>query len=66
MKIDRPLWERMEKLLKAHPEWGFTSVPEFVRRAIDAEITARTEESSSRVINLCFSPDSADKHRTAP
>lgn len=66
MKIDRPLWERMEQLLNAHPEWGFTSVPEFVRRAVDSEIRARTDERSNRVISLCFAPDGEGKRRKGP
>lgn len=65
LKIDRPLWKRMEQLIKEHPEWGIISVPEFVRRAIDSEIRTRNEEGSNRVITLCFSPGSDGRRRKA-
>lgn len=65
LKIDRPLWRKMEQEINDHPEWGIISVPEFVRRAIDSEIRTRKEEASSRVITLCFSPQTKGKHRKA-
>lgn len=66
MKFDKALWRRVESLVESHPEWGVISVPDFVRRAVENEMKARQEEGSSRVIALCFSPDSADKRRKAP
>lgn len=56
MKLDRPLWESVQKLIDRHPEWGILSVPEFVRRAIDSEMRSRREAESSRVINLQITP----------
>ena len=66
LKIDRKLWKTVDELIKSHPEWGIISVPEFVRRAIDSEIRARAEAENSRVVTLCFSPESEDSHRRAP
>ena len=56
MKVDRALWQSVQGLIDEHPEWGILSVPEFIRRAIDAEVRARREAESSRVINLRISP----------
>ena len=66
LKIDKPLWKKIESLIKSHPEWGVISVPEFVRRAIDTEIRARKEAETSRVITLCLSSENEDKRRTDP
>ena len=66
LKIDKPLWKKIEGLIKSHPEWGVISVPEFVRRAIDSEIRARKEAETSRVITLCLSSENEDKRRTDP
>lgn len=65
LKTDRALCRRLEELIKVHPEWGVISVHEFVRRAIDTETRVRKEEETSRVITLCFSPESAGKSRKA-
>ena len=59
LKLDRPLWNRIQELIEAHPEWGVVSVPDFIRRAVETEIKSRKEQSA-RVINLCFAPDSED------
>ena len=56
MKLDRALWESVQKLIDSHPEWGILSVPEFVRRAIDSEMRVRREAESSRVISLQITP----------
>jgi hypothetical protein len=66
MKVERPLWNRMQRLIDSHPEWGILSVPEFVRRAIDSEIRARKEEESRRVISVCLSRGTKGKRRKAP
>jgi len=63
LKIDRALWNRINDIIKSHPEWGIISVPDFIRRAVDCEIRTRHELESSRVISLCFAPDSEDKRR---
>jgi len=44
VKIEQPLWDSINNLIKAHPEWGILSVPEFIRRAIDTEIRSRTNK----------------------
>lgn len=64
MKVERALWERVQKLIEEHPEWGILSVPEFIRRAIDSEIRSRREAESSRVISLQMAPVEPDKGRT--
>ncbi len=66
LKLERALWTRVEELIRAHPEWGIISVPDFVRRSIDTEIYKRIEAGSNRVLNFTFSPDSEDKHRRNP
>jgi len=66
LKMDRALWKKIEELVKANPEWGLSSVSEFVRRAIDSEIRARKEEKGSRVITLCLAPESKGKRRKDP
>lgn len=63
MKVERQLWEEMEKLIHAHPEWGILSVPEFVRRAIDSEMRSRKESEKSRTINLCLDSRTKDSRR---
>lgn len=50
MKLDRELWNKMEQLIGAHPEWGILSVPEYVRRAIDADLRSRTADDSARAV----------------
>ena len=66
LKIDRALWRKIDELIKANPEWGMSSVSEFVRRAIDSEIRARKEEKGNRVITLCLAPESKGKRRKGP
>ena len=66
LKLDRELWRKVEELIQSHPEWGIKSVPEFVRRAIDSEIRSRKEAETSRVIRVCLSSESEDKHRRDP
>ncbi len=44
IKIERALWDKVNSLIRAHPEWGVLSVPEFVRRAIDSEIRSRGKD----------------------
>jgi len=66
MKLDRPLWDEMERLISEHPQWGIISVPEFVRRAIDSEIRTRKDEDGTRVINVCLSPETRDRRRKGP
>lgn len=41
IKISDPLWKAVSKEIAEHPEWGIRSVSEFVRRAIDHELSAR-------------------------
>lgn len=66
LKIDKKLWKKIESLIKSHPEWGVISVPEFVRRAIDAEIRARMESENNRVITLRLASENEDKRRKDP
>jgi hypothetical protein len=63
MKVERQLWEEMEKLVESHPEWGILSVPEFVRRAIDSEMRTRKDADRTRTISLCLSPHTTDIRR---
>lgn len=66
LKLERALWTRVEELIRAHPEWGVISVPDFVRRAIDTEILKRAEATSNRVLNFTFSPENEDSRRRIP
>ena len=63
MKLDRALWESVQKLIDAHPEWGILSVPEFVRRAIDSELRSRMDAEATRTISLQITPANRDRGR---
>jgi hypothetical protein len=66
MKLERALWERVQRLIDEHPEWGILSVPEFIRRAIESEMRLRNEAMNSRVINLEIMPVAPDEMRRPP
>lgn len=63
MKVERQLWEEMDRLIQTHPEWGILSVPEFVRRAIDTEMRSRKDAEKSRTISLCLAPQTRGSRR---
>jgi hypothetical protein len=36
--------EMIEKFMKEHPEWGYTSVTEFIRESLRAEMEKHTKK----------------------
>jgi metal-responsive CopG/Arc/MetJ family transcriptional regulator len=52
IKISKTLYNEISKEISAHPEWGMSSVSEFVRRAIDHELSARRMQVERKTIEL--------------
>jgi hypothetical protein len=52
LKFDKGFWDLVAKEIDKHPEWGVKSVPDFVRRAVDNELNARTKSIDRKVIEL--------------
>jgi len=64
LKFDKGFWDLVAKEINNHPEWGVKSVPDFVRRAVDNELNARTRSEDRKVIELRFrSRDSQEDTR---
>ena len=64
LKFDKGFWDLVAKEIDNHPEWGVKSVPDFVRRAVDNELNARTRSEGRKVIELRFrSRDSQEDTR---
>jgi len=64
LKFDKGFWDLVAKEIDNHPEWGVKSVPDFVRRAVDNELNARTRSEDRKVIELRFrSRDSQEDTR---
>jgi len=64
IKIDQSLWKVISEAIKSHPEWGIFSVSEFIRRAIDHELTARQSSEDRKIIQIVFD-DPASKERNS-
>lgn len=56
IKIDRALAEAIAAHIRDHPEWGITSVSEFIRRSIDRELDYRTNTSGKKVLEIKLTP----------
>jgi hypothetical protein len=54
LKFDKEFWNLVAKEIDEHPEWGVTSVPDFVRRAVDNELNARRKSTDRKMIELRF------------
>lgn len=67
IKLDPELYRAVASLVGRHPEWGITSVSDFVRRAIDHELTARSMSADRKIIEIALSEASReDNLRRAP
>jgi len=68
IKIDRALAEAIAAQIRDHPEWGVTSVSEFIRRSIDREIDYRTSTSGKKILEIKLTPAHSpdDIRRTSP
>lgn len=49
LKLPKDLVEMVEKFIEEHPEWGYTSVPEFVKEAIRDYIIFLESSSKSQL-----------------
>jgi len=51
-KLNPAIRDAISKEIGKHPEWGINSVTEFIRRAIDHELTARKSENDRKIIEI--------------
>jgi len=51
-KLDPAIRDAISKEIEKHPEWGINSVTEFIRRAIDHELTARKSANDRKIIEI--------------
>jgi hypothetical protein len=66
IKINNLLYEAVSREIEAHPEWGIGSVSDFIRRAVDHELTQRANIGDRRTVEfilrgLSSQVDSHDK-----
>ena len=68
IKIDRALAEAIAAQIRDHPQWGITSVSEFIRRSIDRELDYWTNTSGKKVLEIKLTPAHSpdDIRRTGP
>gem|GEM_PF-1138818 len=67
IKLDPTLYRAVSSIVADHPEWGITSVSDFVRRAIDRELTLRSMSTDRKVIEISLNePSREDSQRKAP
>ena len=67
IKLDPTLYRAVSSIVDEHPEWGITSVSDFVRRAIDHELTIRNMSVDRKVIEISLNePSREDSQRKAP
>ena len=52
IKLSRSMCSMIEKEIEDHPEWGITSVTDFVRRAVDHELTVRRNSRNRKVLEV--------------
>jgi len=55
IKISASLYHAISEEIREHPEWGISSVSEFIRRAIDRELSARRSLKDRKTIELILS-----------
>jgi len=51
-KLDPAIRDAISKAIEKHREWGINSVTEFIRRAIDHELTARKSANDRKIIEI--------------
>jgi len=52
IKLDKHLWKIISEQIDLHPEWGIRSVSDFVRRAIDTELSNRNNTLERKTIQI--------------
>lgn len=65
IKLDPTLYRAVATLVDKHPEWGITSVSDFIRRAIDHELTMRSMSADRKIIEISLNEASQEdsQHR---
>ncbi|HEX9907872.1 MAG TPA: hypothetical protein VGB78_05325 [Thermoplasmata archaeon] len=66
IKIDKALWKVILNQIENHPEWGMSSVSDFIRRSVDRELEYRTMTAGQKMLEIQLTPrglprDSRDK-----
>ncbi len=56
IKIDRGLWKVITEQIEKHPEWGMSSVSDFIRRSVDRELEYRTMTAGQKMIEIQLNP----------
>jgi hypothetical protein len=56
IKIDKALWKVIADQIKRHPEWGASSVSEFIRRSVDRELEYRTMTAGQKMLEIQLTP----------
>jgi len=56
IKIDRVLWKAISKQVEEHPEWGMSSVSDFIRRAVDRELEYRMMVREHKTLEIDLIP----------
>ncbi len=56
IKIDRALWKVITKHIEKHPEWGMSSVSDFIRRSVDRELEYRTMTAGQKMVEIQLNP----------
>jgi hypothetical protein len=52
LKFDKEFWDLVANEIDKHPEWGVKSVPDFVRRAVDNELSNRKRTVERKTIQI--------------
>lgn len=52
IKLDKHLWKIISEQIELHPEWGIRSVSDFIRRAIDTELSNRSKAVERKTIQI--------------
>lgn len=56
IKIDRALWKVITEQIESHPEWGMSSVSDFIRRSVDRELDYRTMTAGQKMVEIQLTP----------
>jgi len=56
IKIDKDLWSVIDRQIREHPEWGMSSVSDFIRRSVDRELEYRALTAGQKMIEIQLSP----------
>jgi hypothetical protein len=56
IKIDKELWKVLSDQIEKHPEWGMSSVSDFIRRSVDRELEYRMMTSGQKMVEIQLTP----------